>query len=68
MATKPAPGPKRTPKGVDKSRPIALRLLPEERTQAEHVAKRLNVSRSNLARQAYLAGLPIVLTEAAGEA
>lgn len=63
MATKPAPGPKRTPKGVDTNRPIALRLRPEERKQAERVAKKLNVSRSNLARLAYLNGLPLLLAE-----
>ena len=49
---------KRNPAGVDVRRPIALRLMPAERIDAERVAARLNVSLSKLARMAYLRGLP----------
>lgn len=51
---------KRNPAGVDIKRPIALRLMPEERVDAERVAAKLNISLSNLARQSFLEGLPIV--------
>ncbi len=51
---------KRNPAGVDLRRPIALRLMPAERLDAERVAAKLNISLSNLARQSFLVGLPIV--------
>ena len=51
---------KRNPAGVDLRRPIALRLMPAERHDAERVAAKLNISLSNLARQSFLVGLPIV--------
>ena len=51
---------KRNPAGVDLRRPIALRLMPAERIDAERVAAKLNISLSNLARQSFLVGLPII--------
>lgn len=51
---------KRNPSGLATSKPIALRLMPAELANAERIADELQITRSNLARQAYLAGLPIV--------
>lgn len=51
---------KRSPHGVD-SNPIALRLMPEERTQAEDISKQLGLSKATFARLAYLAGIPLVV-------
>ena len=51
---------KRNPAGIEIRRPIALRLMPQEREDAERVAAKLNISLSNLARQSFLEGLPIV--------
>lgn len=52
---------KRTPDGVNYSKPIALRLMPDEREQAEVISTRLNKTKSALAREAYLAGLPLII-------
>jgi|GEM_PF-2692787 len=52
---------KRTPKGVACSKPIALRLMPDERAEAEIISKRIGLTKSALSREAYLAGLPLVL-------
>lgn len=52
---------KRTPDGVDYLKPIALRLMPKERIQAEVESKRLNKTKSAFAREAYLLGLPFLL-------
>lgn len=48
------------PSGLVTKKPIYLRLMPPELSEAESVAVAANISRSNLARQAFLAGLPIV--------
>lgn len=48
------------PDGVVTEKPIALRLLPNERKHAEKVAQKHGLSRSALARRAFNAGLPIV--------
>lgn len=52
---------KRTPDGVDYLKPIALRLMPAEREQAELLSKRLGKTKAALAREAYLAGLPLII-------
>ena len=51
---------KRNPSGLATNKPIALRLMPDELANAERIAAAMNISKSNLARQAYLVGLPIV--------
>ena len=48
------------PRGLAKTKHIALRLMPDELADANRIAAQLKVSKSNLARSAYLAGLPIV--------
>jgi len=48
------------PKGVSKGKPIALRLLPEEAEEASTVAKERHQSKSAMAREAYLLGLPLL--------
>lgn len=48
------------PHGVAATKPIALRLLPEEREKAERLAKETGCSMSSLAREAYLKGLPLI--------
>ena len=53
----------RNPSGVVKVKPIALRLQPEERAQAERLAKESGHSASALARKAYLKGIPLVAEE-----
>ena len=53
----------RNPSGVAKVKPIALRLLPEERSQAERLAKESGHSASAIARKAYLKGIPLVSAE-----
>lgn len=50
----------RNPKGVVSTKPIALRLMPGELDDAKRIAKEKRCSRSSLAREAYLAGLPLV--------
>lgn len=54
---------KRNPDGLEKNKPIALRLMPEERENAERIAMQFNISQSLLARKAYLHGLPFVTAE-----
>ena len=51
------------PTGVVKSKPIALRLLPEEEKEAISVAKNRHQSKSAMARQAYLLGLPMLKSQ-----
>lgn len=48
------------PTGITKSKPIALRLLPEEKIEAVSLAKKRHQSESAMARQAYLLGLPLL--------
>lgn len=55
--------PSYNPSGLDTKRPIFLRLMPDERREAERVAADAGISKSNLARQAYLKGLPLVCEE-----
>jgi hypothetical protein len=55
----------RNPGGVTKSKLISLRLQPQERAQAERVAAKKGLTRSALARQAFLKGLPLIESEAA---
>jgi hypothetical protein len=57
----------RNPHGVAEVKPIALRLLPEEREAAEKLSEELGCSKSMLARDAYLKGLPLVIAEAGGK-
>lgn len=56
---------KRNPEGLDKKKPIALRLMPNERADAERISRESNVSMSRLAREAFLKGLPLVSSSAA---
>lgn len=56
------PKPSRNPAGIATKKPIALRLMPTELADAERIARRLNLTRSALAREAFLAGLPLVAT------
>lgn len=53
----------RNPKGVVTTKPIALRLMPGELDDAKRIAKAKHCSRSSLAREAYLAGLPLVAAD-----
>lgn len=55
-----AKSPARNPDGLVKAKPIALRLMPEELDDAKRVATKYRITRSALARKAYLAGLPLV--------
>jgi hypothetical protein len=48
------------PKGVAAVKPIALRLLKDEREEAEQLSGEKNISMSALAREAYLAGLSVI--------
>lgn len=50
----------RNPKGVTKEKPIALRLKRDERLAAERLASEKNITLSALARDAFLAGLPLI--------
>lgn len=52
---------KRTPDGVDYTKPIALRLMPNERRQAEQLSRRCGKTMAAFAREAYLAGLPLII-------
>lgn len=47
----------RNPAGIAIKKPIALRLMPAEKADAERIAAKLGTSQSALARMAYLAGL-----------
>ena len=51
------------PPGLVTSKQINLRLMPDELKQAEAVAAGAGISKSNLARQAFLKGLPLVLAD-----
>lgn len=51
---------KRTPKGVFDTKPIALRLMPEEREEADIMAKQAGKTRAAFARETYLAGLALI--------
>lgn len=53
----------RNPSGVVKVKPIALRLLQEERDQAERLANESGHSASAIARKAYIRGLPLIAEE-----
>lgn len=55
----------RNPAGLVKNKPIALRLMPQELSNAERVAVKKGMTRSALARQAFLKGLPLVEFEPA---
>lgn len=56
---------KRNPDGLATQKPIALRLMPNERADAERISRESNVSMSRLAREAFLKGLPLVSSSAA---
>lgn len=56
---------KRNPEGLVREKPIALRLMPQELLDAERIASEMNLTKSCLARKAYLAGLPFVSSSAA---
>jgi len=47
--------------GLATKKPIALRLTPRCRAEAERIADKLNCSMSLLAHRAYHAGLPLVM-------
>lgn len=57
---------KRNPEGLVTEKPIALRLMPQELKDAERIAAELHLTKACLARKAFLAGLPLVSTAAAG--
>ncbi len=48
------------PEGLISKRPIALRLMPAELPTAEKAAADFGVSKSHLARVAFLKGLPLL--------
>lgn len=50
----------RNPGGLVKGKPIALRLMPGELEEAGRVAEKRHLSKSAMARQAYLLGLPLL--------
>lgn len=56
---------KRNPDGLISNKPIALRLMPEELSNAKRVSQEINVSMSYLAREAFLKGLPLVVSPSA---
>lgn len=56
---------KRNPDGLISKKPIALRLMPEELANAKRVSQETNVSMSCLAREAFLKGLPLVVSSSA---
>ncbi|MRR49419.1 MAG: hypothetical protein EG825_00665 [Rhodocyclaceae bacterium] len=47
----------RNPDGIEKKKPIALRLMPDELADAERMAASLGCTKSALARDAYLIGV-----------
>lgn len=53
---------KRNPDGLVKKQPIALRLMPDELANAKRVSEETNTSLSYLAREAFLKGLPLVIS------
>ena len=54
---------KRNPDGLISKKPIALRLMPAELANAKRVSQETNVSMSCLAREAFLKGLPLVISD-----
>jgi hypothetical protein len=50
---------KRSPRGVNHSA-IALRLMPGELDEANRIAEKAGISKSSMARQSYLLGLPLL--------
>lgn len=56
---------KRNPDGLISKKPIALRLMQAELDDADRLSRELNISKSLLARQAYLVGLPLVVSSSA---
>lgn len=53
----------RNPSGVVKAKSISLRLLPEERAQADRISNESGHSISALSRKAFLRGLPLIAEE-----
>lgn len=53
---------KRNPDGLISKKPIALRLMPDELDNAKRVSSEANISLSRLAREAFLIGLPMVMS------
>lgn len=51
---------KRNEDGLDYKRPIALRLMLEEREDAEVLSKKFHKTKSAFARLAYLAGVKVL--------
>lgn len=51
---------KRTPKGVFDTKPIALRLMPHERIEAEQLSREQGKTKSAFARETYLAGMAML--------
>ncbi|TFW71494.1 hypothetical protein C3Y98_05195 [Methylotenera oryzisoli] len=51
---------KRNEDGLDYKRPIALRLMLEEREEAEVLSSKFNKTKSAFARLAYLAGVKVL--------
>ncbi len=50
----------RNPRGLATRKPISLRLMPNELLDAERIAKELGVTKSRIARDAFIAGLPLI--------
>lgn len=53
----------RNPDGLATKKPIALRLMPDELAENKRISTELNCSKSSLAREAYLKGLPLVIAD-----
>lgn len=51
------------PAGLVTNKPINLRLMPEELIEADRISSEARLSKSNLARRAYIKGLPLVIAE-----
>lgn len=51
------------PPGLVTRKPINLRLMPDELREADRISAAAAISKSNLARKAYLRGLPLVAEE-----
>lgn len=52
----------RNPHGLVKKSPIALRLMPDELENARRVSTDIQISMSRLAREAFIKGLPLVIS------
>lgn len=50
----------RNPNGLVKDKPIALRLMPDELSEAKQLANDRRQSESAMAREAYLLGVPLL--------